>query len=74
MESTRYETKGTTEGIFVERREWEMLTKWVKEAAERVSNPHTETEATRKDIEDIKIKVTQLCKSLQNPTGTHTGP
>jgi hypothetical protein len=74
VESTSYETRGTTVGMFVEKREWEMLIEWVKEAAERVANLPTEPEATRKDIEDIKKNVAQLCRVLQGPAGTPKGP
>jgi hypothetical protein len=69
VESTSDETRGAIEGMFVEKSEWEMLVGWVKEAAERVAHPSTEPETTRKDIEDIKKSVAQLCKVLQAPAG-----
>src|SRR5436190_20121979 len=67
MESVSYETRGGIEGMFVERREWEMLAQWVKEAAKHISTIPTKPETTQKDIEDIKKNVAQLYKVLAGP-------
>ena len=60
--------------MFIERREWEMLMGWVKEAAECISTLPTEPETTWKDIEDIKKSVAQLCKTLTGSAGALKGP
>src|SRR5436189_1762883 len=74
METVSYKTRGGIEGMFVERREWEMLMGWVKEAAKCISTLPTEPETTWKDIEDIKKSVAQLCKTLTGSAGALKGP